>query len=116
MNRTQFRWYGRFVSQHVRAAAVEGLRDAAEHLLEYANRTVPLEEGTLMRSGQADVDPETLAATVSYDTPYAVVQHERLDFKHDPGRRAKWLELSLNEREEAIQQYIARKIRESLKG
>jgi len=113
---TRFRWEGRFVSQKVREAAVEGLRDAAEHLLEYANRTVPLEEGTLMRSGQADVDPETLEASISYDTPYAVVQHERLDFKHDPGRRAKWLELSLNEREESIQRYIARKIQESLRG
>lgn len=116
MSRTQFRWNGRFVSERVRASAVEGLRDAAEHLLEYANRTVPIEEATLMRSGQSDVDPETLEASVSYDTPYAVVQHERLDFKHDPGRRAKWLELSLNEREEPIQRYIARKIQESLRG
>ena len=113
---TRFRWDGRFVSQRARQAAVEGLRDAAEHLLEYANRTVPIEEGTLMRSGQADVDQETLEASVSYDTPYAVRQHEELDYRHDPGRRAKWLELSLNEREEAIQQYIARKIQESLRG
>ena len=113
---TRFRWDGRFVSQKVRKAAADGMRDAAEHLLEYANRTVPLEEGTLMRSGQADVDAETLEASVSYDQPYAVVQHERLDFKHDPGRRAKWLELSLNEREEPIQRYIARKIQESLRG
>ena len=113
---TRFRWDGRFVSQNVRKAAADGMRDAAEHLLEYANRTVPIEEGTLMRSGQADVDSETLEASVSYDTPYAVVQHERLDFKHDPGRRAKWLELSLNEREEPLQRYIARKIQESLRG
>lgn len=113
---TRFRWDGRFVSQNVRKAAADGMRDAAEHLLEYANRTVPIEESTLMRSGQADVDPETLEASVSYDTPYAVVQHERLDFKHDPGRRAKWLELSLNEREEPLQRYIARKIQESLRG
>jgi len=116
MSRTQFRWNGRFVSQRVRAAAVEGLRDAAEHLLEYANRTVPIEEGTLMRSGQADVNPETLEASVSYGTVYAVPQHENLHYKHDPGRRAKWLELSLNEREEPIKQYIARKIQESLRG
>ena len=112
---TRFRWDGRFVSQRVRQAAVEGLRDAAEHLLEYANRTVPIEEGTLMRSGQVDVDPETLEAAVSYSTPYAVRQHEDLTLRHDPGRRAKWLERSLQEREAAIREYIASRMRDAFK-
>lgn len=112
---TRFRWDGRFVSQTVREAAAEGLFDGAEHLLEHANRTVPIEEGTLMRSGQASVDAETMEASVSYGTVYAVPQHENLHYKHDPGRRAKWLELSLDERSEAIQQYVANRIREALR-
>ena len=29
---------------------------------------------------------------ISYDTPYAVRQHEDMSYRHDPGRTAKYLE------------------------
>ena len=35
-------------------------------------------------------------AAVSYDTPYAIRQHEDLSYKHDAGRKAKYLEDPLN--------------------
>lgn len=115
-SRVRFRWNGRFVSNKVREAAGEGLYEAAEHLLEHSNRTVPLEEGTLMRSGQTDVDRENLKATVSYDTPYARAQHENLEYRHDPGRRAKWLEQTGKERERQIREHVHKKIKDALKG
>ena len=87
------------------------LKDAAEFLLEQANRTVPIEEDTLERSGKAIVLDDDHAA-VSYDTPYARRQHEDLTLHHAPGRRAKWLQRSLTEQAGSITEVIARKLRE----
>jgi len=116
VRRRRLVWRGREVEQNVRDAAADGLFDAAEHVLEEANRTIPHEEGVMMRSGQTDVDRTALEATVSYDTPYARYQHEELHLRHDPGRRAKWLELTMDERERAVQEYVADKIRQALRG
>lgn len=97
-------------------AAIGGLSDGAEHLLEHANRTVPIEEGTLMRSGTTKVKrgPRPQAA-VGYDTPYAVRQHEDTRLRHDEGRRAKWLEASLKERALPIKAMVAQRIREAFR-
>jgi hypothetical protein len=85
------------VAAQVRAAAVDGLTKAAEHLLQVSRGQVPLETGTLERSGVATVDEANLQAAVSYDTPYAVRQHEDLTLDHDRGRKAKYLEDPANQ-------------------
>ncbi len=97
----------------VRAAAAEGLFDAAGVLLEGANRTVPHETGALARSGLASVDRAALRAAVSYSTPYAVRQHEDTRLRHDPGRRAKWLEATLAEQVSRLRDHVAGRIREA---
>src|SRR5262249_2493836 len=84
-------WHGARAKQRVRDGLVKGLGLAAEHLLTESRKVVPLEEGTLERSGVASVDEVELQAAVSYDTVYAVRQHEELDWKHAPGRTAKYL-------------------------
>jgi hypothetical protein len=86
------KWNGEVAVKRARAGAVRGLKLAAELLLSESNKLVPLDEGTLMHSGRATVDTESLEGMVSYDTPYAVVQHEALDFIHPNGRQAKYLE------------------------
>lgn len=98
------------VSAEVRKAAAEALGDAAEFLLEDANRTAPIEEGTLIRSGSTDVDAAALKASVFYDTPYAVRQHEDTRLRHDPGRRAKWLEHTAREDAGRIRDFLADRI------
>lgn len=95
----------------VRKAAAQGLTDGAEHLLEESNRIAPIEEGTLIRSGVASVDEQQLRAAVSYDTPYAVRQHEDTRLRHDEGRRAKWLEATFKERGVEVGKRIATAIR-----
>lgn len=95
----------------VRAAAADGVTDGVEHLLEEANRTVPIEEAILEGSGDTDVDADALQGSVFYDTAYAARQHEDLGLGHDPGRRAKWLELTFQERASAVQGWLADKIR-----
>lgn len=74
-----------------------GLQLAAEHILARATDLVPIEEGTLQRSGTVSIDAMGTTAAVSYDTPYAVRQHEELDWHHDEGRQAKYLEGPMND-------------------
>lgn len=97
-----------------REGAVRGLQKAAEHLLGASRQLVPLEEGTLERSGVASVDEDNLRAAVSYDTPYAVRQHEDLTLRHDEGRQAKYLETPMTTEQAAMRDIIAAEIRRSL--
>lgn len=101
-------------SEQVRKAAAVALGDAAEFLLEQANRTIPHEEGTLERSGVASVDEKALRAAVSYDTPYAVRQHEDTRLRHDEGRRAKWLEATFKEKAAKVGEFLAGRIKAAI--
>jgi hypothetical protein len=112
--RVDFSWRGQQVIERSREGGLQGLRLASEHLLTTANETVPIEEGTLMRSGVAALDDAALKAAVSYDTVYAVYQHERLENRHAPGRRAKWLELAFQEEADTMRALIATSIRMAL--
>ena len=98
----------------VRQAAARGLALAAEHVLSVSNQHVPIEEGTLERSGAVDVDPTALAASVSYDTPYAVRQHEDLSMRHDAGRSAKYLETASTDEARTVEALMARAAKEAL--
>lgn len=91
--------------------ALAAVTDGAEFLLEEANRTAPLEEGTLVGSGTVTVDATRTRATVSYDTPYAIRQHEDTRLRHTNGRRAKWLEHTAREQRHTLTKLIAERIR-----
>ncbi|WP_181276006.1 hypothetical protein [Brevibacterium oceani] len=93
----------------IRAAQLKGADKAAEFLLGESRAIVPIEEATLERSGAASTEQNAKGTTlaVSYDTPYAVVQHESLDFKHDGGRKAKYLEGPFNSKNDKALQVIA---------
>lgn len=97
------------VERAVRQASEAAVLEAAEHLLEESNRTVPHQDGDLTRSGE--VSQDGLTSQVSYNTPYARVQHERTWYRHDSGRRAKWLESAFKERASAVQAWLAVAIR-----
>lgn len=105
-------WRGQQVSAEVRAAGLKSLRDSAEMILQEANETVPHDEGTLMRSGQVNVDEG--AASITYDTPYAVEQHEK-PFSHPKGRRSKWLLKTMQEQMPKVRNYMAEAIRGALR-
>lgn len=115
MSRAQIRWNGDLALAAMRAGAVRGVRLGAEHLLQVSRTRVPIEEGTLERSGVASVDESSVTAAVSYDTPYAVRQHEDLSLRHDQGREAKWLERSLNREADTVNEIIAAQVRRSLR-
>jgi hypothetical protein len=112
------KWYGREVTAAKKKGAARGLMKGAEHVLEEANRLVPIEEATLLRSGVPSVDDGALRAAVSYDTVYACRQHEELTWRHDAGRQAKYLETPINDGgvKKSVETLIAREIKSSLGG
>lgn len=91
--------------------AANGLFLGTEHVLQVSNSQVPIEEATLERSGVASVDSDKLVGAVSYDTQYAVKQHEDLELQHDAGRNAKYLENAFNSERDVVIQIIADEIR-----
>jgi len=93
---------------------LEGLQVAVQFLLGEAIKIVPLEEGTLQDSGKATVNEADLEGIVSFDTPYAVVQHERLDFVHANGREAKYLEKPWRANASKFAEIIAERIKRAL--
>lgn len=114
--RSQVVWHGPKITRDVHDAAARGLYKWAEHVLEEANRIVPLQEGTLQNTGVASVDEGALRGAVSYDTPYAVKQHEELDYQHPGGRQAKYLETPLNASHAKGLQIVADEIKGVLGG
>ncbi|MFJ6578370.1 hypothetical protein ACIQMY_20665 [Streptomyces sp. NPDC091368] len=111
----RIRFDGAPAARELRAAAARGVFLGAEHVLGLSSDVVPLDEAALQRSGTASVDEPSLTAMVSYDTPYAVVQHERMDYRHAPGRTAKYLENALNEGAPAVRALIAAQLRRALR-
>lgn len=85
------------VVENITKGGERGVRLSVEHLLTEANKTVPHDEGTLERSGDTGVQNTSghVRGSVSYDTPYAVRQHEDLSLHHDGKGQAKWLENTL---------------------
>jgi len=135
------KWHGAKAKRAASKGAARGLYLGAEHVLEEANRIVPIEEGTLARSGMATVEGggaktevegpdggpfmlvqrggdagDKLRAVVSYDTPYAVRQHEELTYQHDKNRQAKYLETPANDpiNKKKVEYLIAREIKREL--
>lgn len=96
-------------AERLGAGAEEGVRLGAEHVLTEANLHVPHDEGTLERSGAVDTDGTK--AAISYDTPYAVRQHEDLQLSHGGKGQAKWLEAALAAEADTVGKIIAQAIK-----
>lgn len=75
----------------------KGTWSALDHLAAVSKEQVPLDQGPLKNSCYVDVADDGSSGTVSYDTPYAIVQHENTQFQHQRGRKAKYLEDPAND-------------------
>ena len=98
----------------VREVRKKALRVAGEFVLTEANKHVPHDEGTLERSGNVDVNPEGTRAAISYDTPYAVKQHEDMSLKHPGKGQGKWLENTFTREADTVRQIIANALSEAV--
>jgi len=100
------RWEGRRLwTSRGRRAASAGLQKALEHTLGVSQNQVPLEESILQKTGKVSV--VGLEGVITYDTKYAVRQHEELTWKHAPGRKAKYLEDPMNSERDAMLRLMA---------
>lgn len=97
-----------------RRLAGEGLQRGLEHVLFEAQKIVPLEEGTLERSGR--VVRDGLNGAVTFDTVYARRQHEELTWRHLPGRSAKYLEIPMNRDRDVVLRLMQVNIRRWFRG
>lgn len=93
-------------------AVQAALKKAAQEALREARKLAPVDDGELRKSGRVNVDD--LTVQVSFTGPYAVLQHENLDYQHPSGGQAKFLE-------QAVQnvsplQIIAAEMRRALDG
>lgn len=68
----------------------QGQQEAGEAWLELSQREVPLDEGTLLNSGETH--PEGDDQVVGYHTDYAAIVHEDSGRNYKKGRKAKYLE------------------------
>lgn len=90
-------WNGDEAARRIVTGAVKGLNKAATALQSESQSRVPVDSTDLRNSSAThDATPGDLVSAVTYNTPYAVIQHERLDFQHptdhNPGAQAKYLE------------------------
>lgn len=111
---TEIKWRGGLAEQIVRRAALEALRDGAEAILTEAIDEAPIDTGTLRRSGTVTDAPSEEAVYVSFNTPYAVKQHEELAYRHPHGGKAKYLEDPFNRLKSKIQKLVGIHVKEAL--
>ncbi|MBR6861177.1 MAG: hypothetical protein IKM73_07650 [Acidaminococcaceae bacterium] len=100
----------------VRQCTKKGTWSALDHLAAVSKQQVPLDQGPLKNSCYVDVSDDGSSGTVSYDTPYAVRQHEELSYQHQRGRKAKYLEDPANDSgvQHEMRELIARAYREEM--
>lgn len=94
--------------------ALRGLWAAGEHILGVSNEQVPFEEGDLAASGGVSQDESSGITAISYNTDYAVRQHEDMTAKHDAGRNAKYLENAVNSERSTASRIIATSIKNGM--
>lgn len=99
------KWNGNEIARAVDNAVPVLLRDAAEVILDESNKIAPIDEGTMISTGNVSVDGNK--ATVSYDTPYALKQHENDTLQHKNGRQAHFLLKAFDNNQRRVVAYIA---------
>lgn len=85
------------INSIVRKGGKKATWSSLDHLAAVSKEQVPLDQGPLKNSCYVDVSDDGSSGTVSYDTPYAIVQHENMQFQHQRGRKAKYLEDPAND-------------------
>lgn len=108
-------WFGDDVKRKARAAMESAALDSLEYVLGESNKVVPLDEGTLQRSGAIDFDKTLRQGTVFYDTPYARRLHEHPEYKFQRGRRGKWLESTINKVQTKVAKFLQDRLKAALK-
>lgn len=110
----------------VREGIAQALNAIGADLTGKAQRLAPKDKGTLRASARWDIEGEAgfiagsgvrlsdLEVKISFDVPYAEIQHEREDFQHRLGQ-AKYLEGPLRTNALSYRLYIEKEIEQQLR-
>lgn len=116
-------WNSRKARNLIRKVAMKALHQGAEAILTESLKEVPHATGTLARSAAVTDASREDAVYISYNTPYAVRQHENLTLRHPdprnplstPGRKAKYLEDPFNRLKAKVMKAVRLKVKKALK-
>lgn len=112
------KWYGKKVVSIATEMAIKAIQTCAADLQGKSADQAPIDTGDLRAN--CSVSPlkkegNRMYVTVGYDLPYAIIQHEMLEFNHPKGGKAKYLEDPFNENKDAYECYIADAVKRALK-
>ena len=93
-------------------ATQDGMRKGGREMLKRARELAPKDDGDLRRSGKVVIDD--LSMSVRFTAPHAVFQHEHLDWEHEDGGGAKFLEIASDEID--LTEFVAAAVEEALGG
>lgn len=102
-----FQWYGDQAFDAITNATQDELMECGADLQGRSVQEAPVDTGDLRAN--CEVKEETLKVTVGYDLPYAMKQHEELDYNHPKGGKAKYLEDPFNESADNYIEHIREK-------
>jgi hypothetical protein len=99
--------------QVILPAGARAVLEACDDLLSESRDEIPVDQYDLSNSGlaAAEIDGDQVHGAVGYDTPYAVIQHEAVEFQHQDGRKAGYLRDPLHANANRYLDYIAAAIR-----
>ena len=95
-----------------REAIIECCRD----LKLESQAEVPVDTGKLKNSARIynNSDANTISYSVGYETPYAIYQHENIEFNHPNGGKSKFLEDPFKRNQQKYQTKIASAVKKKL--
>lgn len=115
----QFDWHGEAIFARVTMAAQAAVRKCALDLQQLATDEAPVDTGDLRGSCSTYLiqnDGAMYMLRVGFDRPYAIIQHERLDFNHPRGGKAKYLEDPFNANKGVYAAFVEEKVMQAIRG
>ena len=101
--------------EEILKAALKGQKVLAQNILGESQKIVPVDTGTLRRSGHISTDEALNITTISYNTPYALKQHEDATLNHPNGGEAKYLERPFNEKSGEYENFVSTEVYKALR-
>lgn len=108
-----FHWYGDQAFDAITNAVQAGLVECGADLQSKSVQEAPVDSGDLR--ADCAVEEEPLKVRAGYSLPYAMKQHEELDFNHPKGGKAKYLEDPFNENVDNYVDHIRKKAGDAIK-
>lgn len=108
----QLEWRGDQALAGLQAGKQQGLRMAAEAVLQESNARVPFRDGHLKASGSTAVSGDQ--AAIGYSIIYAARQHEEVGWAHPQGGQAKFLETAVTAKSGEVGKILAQAIKNGM--